>query len=57
MISKDLILKKREYLGSIAKNIKKNRRIDSEVYLENVTKKQFEKDFFRIFNYVRNVQK
>ncbi|WP_369714797.1 hypothetical protein [Leptotrichia alba] len=55
MLSKDLILKKREYLDSIAESIKKNRRIDSEVYLAKITKEHFEKDFFRIFNYVRNL--
>jgi hypothetical protein len=35
--------------------MKKNKKIDSEIYLTKITREQFEKDFFRMFDYVRNV--
>ncbi|WP_155282859.1 hypothetical protein [Leptotrichia trevisanii] len=35
--------------------MKKNKKIDSEIYLAKITREQFEKDFFRMFDYVRNV--
>ena len=55
MLSKDLILKKIEYLNPIAESIKKYRKIDSEVYLAKIMKEQFEKEFQRIFDYVKNI--
>lgn len=39
----------------IAESMKKNKKIDSEIYLTKITREQFEKDFFRMFDYVRNV--
>lgn len=55
MLSKDLILRKREYLYPISESIKRNKKIDSQIYLAKITREQFEKEFFGILDYVRNV--